>query len=219
MEDRVEQPQPVVTGLPRRDVVMTVILLAIMGAADVIAAITGVPRFALPFFVIMPGTLAVIWACYAASVAITLRRSKGNLRPIGKMGVFMGRTLSLMGAVLTVFHIGLLGVFAGWLHDLRAEILVRSFMVAFSVVLVLMYNQMPKLIASCQSAGDVIMSRGNRLAGWAGVLCGMAMIVIALVLPMQRMTPVFLSLAFLPTLIILANTGVWWLDRRRAERS
>jgi hypothetical protein len=202
-----------IAGLPRRDIWMAMILIAAMIAVDIAAGFTG-PMPPWRALVTMPGTLALIWTCYAFSLRRGIRKN-GHHRSIAKTSDFMGHSLSLVAGVLTAAHILLVGSFV-WIHGLDKPTFIRAFMVALSVVLIVMHNRMPKFLASCVSAdGPPVMIRGQRVTAWVGVLSGLAMIGVALTVPFGQATPVFLGLAMLPVAMVAGNSLIWWLERRR----
>jgi hypothetical protein len=199
-------------NLPLRDRRMAAILMGAMLVADIAAAATGRAWDRGSALVIMPATLVLIWACYRTSLLFAARKP-GQEEASKAMSGFMGRTLSLVAAVMTIAHMALVAFAARWIEPLNMEAVLRIFMVGLSLALIVTHNRMPKVIAP--HCPPKIMA-WTRLASWVGVVSGGLMIVLALTLPIGDLTVPLLILAFIPTIITLYGTLTWWLDRRKA---
>jgi len=194
------------TLLPQRDRQMFVILMGVMLAADLAAAATGRAWDRWPAFVIMPGSLLLVWLSYQVSLVAASRLKRATPEALDALSRFMGRTLSLAGAVVTIGHLGLAAFAARWIENLDMEAFLRLFMSGMSVMLIMMHNRMPKMLMAYAPPG---LARWYLRASWLGVACGTGMIVIAWSLPVGQMTYPFLTVALIPTAAYLGGLLIW----------
>jgi len=183
--------------LPRRDVLMAAILFAVMAAADVAAWIFDVPDRARPAFVLLPFSLALVWISYSVSLRRRFLRG-ADARSLRKLSAFWGRSLSLIGCVMTVAHVALLASFVRP-GVVTSEQFVRAFMTALGVVVVVMFNGAPKLLPA---AGDAPRGLGiHRAAAWTGVGSGIAIIAAAWLAPRPVAPFLVFPFAMLPAAV------------------
>lgn len=202
--------------LPVQDRRMAALLLAVMLLADVVVfALRGGANW--PAFVIMPGTLAILFACFAFSLARLARNPRAGEGAVEASARFMGVSLTTVGCVMTVAHIGMLAFVAGLLGATAAAMVLPLFMVGLSVTLMLMYNRMPKFMGPhAGKAPHIFPAHWTRLVSWIGVLCGLPMIVIALIPDLEYRAVLFLSFALTPSLLLAVMNGLLVLRRRKA---
>lgn len=182
-------------GLPRADVLMTLVLVGLMIGMDVVALIIGISRPGRwPALLIMPGTIGLVAACYA----ISLRTPSFCLKARGTDGalvasVFMGKTLVMMAITLTVFHAGLLGFETGLVDRSIGDGFERVFVGALGANLIFMGNSMAKVMTSRVSTAPK-----SRFHAWGTVLTGVGLVLAAVVAPEDQMTPIVVTLAMIP---------------------
>lgn len=194
---------------------MAAALMAVMIVADVLVlALHGFSAW--PAFIIMPGTFLLLIACFSFSMAASARKPAVTETALAALGRLMGVTLSTVGSVMTVAHIGLLAFVSGILGPAGGEMFLPMFMVGLSVSLIAMYNRMPKMIGPHAGKGlNAFSARWTRTVSWTGVLCGMVMVVVAIVPDFTYRMPVFLGLAMTPTMLTLGMTALLSFRRRR----
>jgi hypothetical protein len=196
-------------GLPRRDVriaggAMLLMLLADIAAADLSPEV----RRLWPLLIIMPGSLALIWACYGLSLWFIRKAPDAH-----RAAALMGLTLAMMAVVMGVAHGGLVAGFSHHLSEGRMDLILRLFLVSLGVVVLLTYNRIAKLIPGhLATAGG----RWNRRFAVLGVVSAAGMIGLGLFGPLGRMMPAFLVLAFAPSAVLAGGWLMVWLDSRRA---
>lgn len=192
---------------------MAALLMGVALAADG-AVVVAFGAAQWPALLIMPGTLTLIAASYGAALALSARRAAVSDAALTAMGKFMGATLSLAGTVMTIVHIGLLAAVHGLITGGAAGALLPMFMVAMGVILIVLYNRIPKVIGPYSTpAWPAAWTRG---IGWLGVLCAAGMIVAALAPGLQARGAAFLTLATIPPASIMLAWAASQFRRRRA---
>jgi hypothetical protein len=202
--------------LPKADRLMTAVLLAMMLGADVLALAFRSEQVARawPALIIMPGTLVLVLSSYNLSIVV-MRRTEAWKTGIGAataVGV-MGRTLVAMGITLTVAHAGMLAYATRLIGSADMALVFRLFAVALGLNFAFLGNTMAKRM----TASRMLVIGNPRAMGWVAVVSGAAIAVVALTAPFERLTPILLTIAFVPCVFNFANMFVHWRERRRAS--
>ncbi len=197
--------------LPKADVLMASLLMGMMLAADGAAAVIGLNAPGnWPAFIVMPGTLAMIWTCFTVSCLVT-RRFKGPKGPESAQTAarFMGKTLVMVGITLTIFHLGLLALTTGLIGG-DGDIILKLFVAALGLNLAFMHNAMPKVM----NPARVDVAGSPRLIGWVGFLCGLGIAAVGVFIDPGEMMPFILPLAVLPSIVVAITTFKSRRDRK-----
>lgn len=187
--------------LPRRDVAMAAILLAVMLAADIVALMIGLPEDRPPGTLTRaPAGVMVVWIGYFLSLQFHAWRSRGDAAALAKVAGFVGPILSLLASVLVVAHLVSLANLL-WFDALSREQLARAWMSAVGVIVIVLYNRAPKILTIAPDS-PLAGLRLTRLGAWAGIASGLGIAITAWIAPLQQIRFYCLGLALLAAAVL-----------------